>query len=185
MFRKAPATAPSIRRQYETRGVGGFYTEDGATYRNPHEPGIRQSLLQIVPEWELDLSHVLDLAAGSGEATLVLRELGAGQIDGIDPYTHEAYFERTGAVAGRETFETIADGALIARRYSLIICSFALHLVERSRLPQLAYQLSCISRQLLVLTPHKRPVIREAWGWKLTHETVCQRVRSRLYRSTG
>src|SRR3712207_7013812 len=42
------------------------------------------------------------------------------------------------------------------RDYSAIVCSFALHLVEPSRLPALAIQLSLVGAALLTLTPHKR-----------------------------
>jgi hypothetical protein len=175
----------SIRGQYETRGVRGFYTESGADYRNPHEPQVRRCIARAVETWRPDLSHVLDLAAGSGEATLALRELGAARIDGIDPYTADAYFSRTGTPADRFTFEQIASGALTGRRYTLIVCSFALHLCEPSRLPGVAQHLSLVSDALLILTPHKRPVIRPEWGWELTGEQVIERVRSRMYRSTG
>lgn len=180
-----PRNPKPIRHEYETRGVRGFYQDRGSHYRNPHEPAIRESLQLVVRDWDLDLTHVLDLAAGSGEVTLALRDLiGAQRIDGIDPYTFKAYQSRTGQAAGRETFEQISGGALADRNYSLIVCSFAMHLVERSRLPGLAQALSRIADSLLILTPHKRPEIRPDWGWKLTHERVTQRVRSRLYRST-
>lgn len=179
--RKRPTT---IRREYETHGVAGFYRSGGADYRNPHAPQIRANLQIVAREWEVDLSDVLDLAAGSGEVTLALRKLGAGRVDGIDPYTFDAYQQRTGRAAGRETFEEVAAGALSGRYYSLIVCSFAMHLVERSRLPGLCDALSRIGDSLLILTPHKRPEIRESWGWGLTREMVVQRVRSRLYRST-
>jgi hypothetical protein len=178
-----PGERRPIRHEYEEHGVDGFYQQSGATYRNPHEPQIRKSIRAAVRDWSLDLKHVLDLAAGSGEATLALRDAGATRIDGIDPFTFEAYLDRTGQIAGRETFEQIAAGALAGRNYSLIVCSFAFHLIEPSRLPQVAYQLSTIANQLLILTPHKRPQIREAWGWALTQERVMRRVRSRLYQS--
>ena len=173
----------AIRHEYESQGVEGFYRDRGGDYRNPHEPMIARSIEIAAREWRLDLTKVLDLAAGSGEATLALREAGARHIDAIDPYTFEAYERRTGAPAGRETFEQIAEGALAGRSYSLIVCSFALHLLERSRLPQVCVQLSLISPALLVLTPHKRPHVREEWGWSIEREMVVQRVRSRLYRS--
>lgn len=176
-------TSKAIRHEYEDRGVEGFYREAGNRYRNPHEPQIRRSLSVVVREWKLDLSRVLDLAAGSGEVTLSLRDLGAAAIEGIDPFTHAAYRERTGREAGRESFEQIAAGALSGRSYSLIVCSFALHLVEPSRLAQLCYQLSTVGDRLLILTPHKRPEIRQPWGWDLTAEKVLSRVRSRLYQS--
>jgi hypothetical protein len=178
--RKQPA---SIRHAYESLGVARFYREKGKAYRNPHEPQIRACLNHAAREWKLDLSHALDLAAGSGEVTLALRELGAGHIDAMDPFTFDAYHHRTGAAATRESFEQIASGAISDRRYSLVVCSFAMHLVERSRLPGLCGALRCITDSLLILTPHKRPEIREDWGWKLTQETVIQRVRMRLYQS--
>jgi hypothetical protein len=171
----------AIRHEYQARGIAGFYRERGSEYRNPHEPQVRESLGIAVREWKLNLTHVLDLAAGSGEVTLALRELGATRIDGIDPYTSQAYLERTGQIAGRETFEQIAQDALAGRRYSLIVCSFAMHLIEPSRLPKLAYALHQVGDSLLILTPHKRPEIRAASGWELTREMLVRRVRSRLY----
>jgi hypothetical protein len=179
-----PATRKAIRHEYEDRGVEGFYRDRGGDYRNPHEPQIRKSIGIAAREWRLDLSRVLDLAAGSGEATLALRSCGAEAIEGIDPFTFDAYHQRTGQPALRMSFEQIASGELAGPRYSLIVCSFALHLVEPSRLPRLCYQLGVIGEQLLVLTPHKRPRIAQAWGWELREEMVIQQVRSRLYRST-
>jgi hypothetical protein len=172
-----------IRAEYERRGVRGFYAESGADYRNPHERQLRSCLEHCIKTWCPDLSHVLDLAAGSGEVTLALRELGAARVDGIDPFTFEAYLARTGHPAERLTFEGIAAGALAGRRYSLVACSFALHLVEPSRLPAVCRQLALVSDALLVLTPHKRPVVRREWGWELVAEEVVERVRARAYRT--
>jgi SAM-dependent methyltransferase len=173
----------AIRDEYQARGVSAFYRESGGDYRNPHEPQIERLLGIVARDWNLNFTRVLDLAAGSGEVTLALRRLGAGHTDGIDPFTFAAYEERTGQAAGRESFEQIADGALAGRSYSLVVCSFALHLLEPSRLPKVVYQLSCIGDRLLILTPHKRPLIRPDWGWEREHEMVVQRVRARLYRS--
>jgi hypothetical protein len=173
-----------VRIGYERLGVAGFYARHAKDYRNPHEDAIRLVLTRVVREWSLDLSNVLDLAAGSGEITLALREMtGAktGAIHGIDPLTHAAYETRTGQKAGRESFEEIAAGALRGQRFSLIVCSFAMHLLEPSRLPMLAMELSRLSSALLILTPHKRPQIKEDWGWKLDQEQVQQRIRARLY----
>jgi hypothetical protein len=178
------AECEPVRTGYEKLGVAGFYKSHARSYRNPHEPAIRTLIHRLVGEWNLDLKCVLDLAAGSGEITIALREMpgsDVGKIHGIDPMTFEAYEKRTGQTAGRESFEAIAVGALRGRNYSLIICSFAMHLLEPSRLPMLAMELNQISSALLILTPHKRPVIREDWGWKLTRETVQERVRARLY----
>lgn len=187
---KRSATGPStgrrgaIRHAYERYGPAEFYRSFGADYRNPHEEAIGNALQEAMARWRPDLSHVLDLACGSGEATLALRPL-AGSIDGLDPYTYEAYLARTGQRAERWSFEQIAAGALEGRRYSLIVCSFALHLLERSRLPLLCRQLSRVAPALLVLTPHKRPEIASSWGWILRDEFVLERVRARLYDRTA
>ncbi len=173
----------AIRKAYEQEGVGGFYKLHGEAYRNPHEAAIRSALSDGLARWQVDLSRVLDLACGSGEVTLALQARGCTTIDGIDPYTGEAYRNRTGKLAEPVTFEQIAEGALEDRQYSLIVCSYALHLLPASRLPNLAYQLHRIAPTLIVLTPHKRPILREAWGWRLEDELVVERVRARLYRS--
>lgn len=175
----------AIRHQYEELGAQAFYEQHGAAYRNPHEAAIGAVLRAVVPEWQLELVRVLDLACGSGEVTLVLRELGAGSIDGADPYTGAAYLARTGQAAEPFSFEAIAAGALAGRSYSLIVCSFALHLLPISRLPELLFRLAELAPQLLILTPHKRPELKPAWGWTLTQETVLERVRARLYQRLG
>ena len=175
--------SPSIRSEYETRGVNAFYSGSGATYRNPHEPQLRRCITFAVDKWRPDLARVLDLAAGSGEATVALRELGAGHVDAIDPYTADAYLARTGHSAERYTFEDVAAGVLSERRYTLVVCSFALHLCEPSRLPAVAQQLSLVGDAMLILTPHKRPAIKPEWGWTLAGEEVVERVRARMYRS--
>lgn len=171
----------AVRQAYEQYGAPGYYQRYGATYRNPHEPIIAELLGLAVARWQLPLGQVLDLACGSGEATLVLRALGAGTIAGIDPYTSAAYVARTGQPAEQLDFEQIAAGALMGRHYDLIVCSFALHLVPLSRLPGLAVQLSLLADTLLILTPHKRPELQPAWGWTLRGELLHQRVRARYY----
>ncbi len=174
--------ATAIRHRYEQHGVEGYYSQFGAEYQNPHEPVIREVLRAAVERWRLDLTRALDLACGSGEVTLALRELGGREIDGVDPHTGEAYLARTGQQVESLSFEQIAAGALAGRSYSLIVCSFAMHLIDVSWLPALLSQLGMISDRLLILTPHKRPEIKAEWGWRLEDELVIERVRARLYR---
>ena len=173
----------SIRGEYETHGVRAFYEQHGAQYRNPHEQSVARALVTAVRAWAPDLTRVLDLACGSGEVTLTLQALGAGAIEGVDPYTGRAYQERTGQPAEPLSFEDVAAGSLAGRAYSLIVCSYALHLLQPSRLPQLAYTLSQLAPTLLVLTPHKRPHLRPEWGWALAGELVVERVRVRGYQN--
>jgi 2-polyprenyl-3-methyl-5-hydroxy-6-metoxy-1,4-benzoquinol methylase len=80
----------AIRNAYAREGADQFYRRHGASYRNPHEEILREILARAVDDWRLDLSAVLDLACGSGEVTLALRERGA-VVQGMDPYTGAAY----------------------------------------------------------------------------------------------
>jgi 2-polyprenyl-3-methyl-5-hydroxy-6-metoxy-1,4-benzoquinol methylase len=169
-----------IRPQYEELGVEGYYTTHGSSYRNPHEKQIHV-LLETMHS-HLDLSSVLDLACGSGEVSIKLLEKGA-TVSGIDPFTQEAYLARTGLIALNYSFEDIAAGSLEGQVYSLVVCSFAMHLCEISRLPNLCYQLAQISPKLFVVSPHKRPVLKPEWGWQLEVETSFERVKARLFTS--
>jgi SAM-dependent methyltransferase len=173
-----------IRGEYERLGADAYYRAHGGEYRNPHEQAIEKALKSAVAKWRPDLSHVLDLAAGSGEATIILQNLGAAEVEGIDPYTADAYERRVGRPCERISFEQVADGALAGRRYSLVVCSFAMHLLDESRLPLLAMQLAMIAPRLWIVTPHKRPRLERAWGWETEDEIIVRRVRIRSHQST-
>lgn len=173
-----------IRREYDRLGPDAFYQQHGSTYANPHADIVRALVRDVAREQSLDLTHCLDLAAGAGEATLGLLDAGANRIDAIDPYTHLAYQRAIGRQCEQVTFEQIAQGALRGRLWSLIVCSFAMHLVERSRLPAVCLELASLSPALLIVTPHKRPIISSDWGWQLRCESIRDRVRARVYDHT-
>ncbi len=178
-----PIPIRPIRQEYEQHSVRGFYESFGSKYRNPHEGAIAKLVALSVDRWQLNCDRVLDLACGSGEVTLALHSLGYHNISGIDPFTYDAYRQRTGNEAETYSFEDIADGILSGRQYSLIICSFALHLVPISWLPLVIYQLSLIAGSLVVITPNKTPNLKPEWGWILLDEIVINRVRARLYQT--
>ncbi|MDM8559184.1 hypothetical protein [Candidatus Parabeggiatoa sp. HSG14] len=178
-----PVEQKAIRTIYEKYGVKAFYKNFGNSYRNPHEAVIFKIIETVHNDYQIDFTKVLDLACGSGEVTLALETLGYTNVEGIEPYTYNAYFERTGKHAEKYCFEEIEQGLLSKKLYTTIICSFALHLAEPSRLPILLYQLSRMTPFLLVITPHKRPEIQSQWGWTLLNEWQIERVRGRLYHS--
>lgn len=84
------------------------------------------------------------------------------------------------------SFEDIAAGVLDGRHYTTVVCSFALHLCKQSYLATTCSALAMAADYMIVLTPHKRPEIKPAWGWKLVSDERDDhwRVRSRLYSST-
>lgn len=169
-------TKQSIRSHYQSQGIVPFYQKHGGTYSNPHVKDIRKCINVVFSMWKPPMNKVLDLACGSGEITSHIK---ADNITGIDPYTQEAYFKSTGKTALPYSFEDIISGAIQDHSYDLIICSFAMHLLETSRLPALCYALAQVSKNLLILTPHKKPII--SWAWNIQGELYLNRVRARWY----
>lgn len=175
----------AIRKAYEEHGVTEYYQQYGDSYINPHEEAVAAVVAYAVTTWYLPTERVLDLACGSGEVTLALSALGVSTIVGVDPYTGKAYQARTKQNVLPLSFEDIAKGKLQEERYSLIVCSYAMHLVEVSWLPLLLHQLAIMSHQLLIVSPHKRPVIKPSWGWTLRDSVTLDRVHGRWYSYTG
>ncbi len=171
-----------VSDKYRSMGVEEFYIQKGGSYRNPHEFAVKEILVELLSEIDTN-AYMLDLACGSGESTLAMEQCGMSKIDSIDPYTHEAFRRRVGRQAEKFTFEQIANGGLKDRKYDVIVCSFAMHLMEVSRLPTLCYQLSTIAECLIIITPIKRPEIKRGWGWTLEKETMKHRVKARTYQS--
>lgn len=57
-----------------------------------------------------------------------------------------------------------------------------MHLADDSLLPGLCMQLAMIAKYLIILSPHKRPVIK--WGYKELDEIVKDKTHARYYEST-
>ncbi|OCH91891.1 hypothetical protein OBBRIDRAFT_825085 [Obba rivulosa] len=221
----------SMRDNYSEHGVGEYYKKVGATYRNPHFPGIRSCIfLWLNRWWQMERQKspsdpwiAFDMACGSGEATLSILEwwqLGrisyeqeqkdtelnpspndAGAIRprrpkvksvtpppldstaprpvviATDPYTADAYHSRTALQCASLCFKDIAEGSFPSlppslqtsdepSKLDMVVCSFALHLVESpSELFALLWELSTKARWLIIIAPHKKPDIKDGWGW--------------------
>lgn len=170
----------SIRKSYENNGVKNFYLQSGNSYTNPHIKDVQMCLRESVNTWNLPTSSILDLACGSGE---VSECFGSTNVTGVDPYTQKAYFNRIGKYPLSYSFDDIINGVLLEHRYDIIICSYAMHLIEESKLPNLCYALAQISNKMLIVSPHKKPDIKQAWA--LSGELYVNRVRSRYYVLNG
>ncbi|KAF8685540.1 hypothetical protein RHS04_00629 [Rhizoctonia solani] len=89
--------------------------------------------------------------------------------------------ETVNADHGEATTATVEDSHPEDREiYDLVICSFALHLLTTpGSLYELLSTLSYGARWLVVLEPHKKPEIKEGWGWTLWDVTVWQEAQGR------
>ena len=192
-----------VRNAYAAHedGATGYYAESGASYANPHDGGVRQCVHDAIRLWpelfrglvtgdpdDNDGERVLDLSCGAGEVTDALVKAGVPveRVDACDPYTSEAYYRRVGKTCHDWSFEDIARGDLVGRRWKTVIRSFAMHLCEKDFLPPLVMMLACSCDALIVLTPHKRPELDPSWGFTLTEERrdATWRIRTRRYDKT-
>lgn len=183
----------SIRSAYENLGSDAYYSAHGSSYTNPHEESLTRALHSALGSWEgivlqsPGLLRGLDFACGSGEAsTAFLQWHGAKkcELEASDPFCYEAYEKRMNLPCYKWSFQDVAGGILHeVEPYDIVLSSFALHLIE----PQWKHiTLSALARStrfLVVLTPHKRPVVEESTGFLQRGEIVHERVRVRLYES--
>lgn len=174
---------PSIRQNYEIYGVEDFYKKIGSDYKNPHSDMIKDAIIEINSKNIVDFSNVLDLASGMGEVTSILKELGYNDIVGCDPYLYNEYMKETGKKCYKYSFEDIQQGKLDNKKYSTIVCSYALHLAEPSIISTLMWKLSLISEYFIIISPNNNPIIKENNGWELINSFRKSKSKIRIYTS--
>lgn len=142
----------AIINEYKKHGVDNFYRLHSHDYENPHKAVVEDLILDAKDKWHIN-GNVLDLCCGSGEVSNVLKDF---DVEGLDAYTKELYEKNTNNRCIQMTFKDIVRFGL-EKSYDNVICSYALHLCEKSMLPMLLYQISQASNNLFVVTPHKKP----------------------------
>ena len=113
--------------------------------------------------------------------TVALQHLGYKNIYGIDPYTFEKYQEVTNIPCGKSTFIEILDGAIDDLKFDVIVISYALHLVKEGMMHNFCNKLAELAKKLIVISPHKFPVMKETFGWKEMEHFVLDRVHFRAF----
>lgn len=161
-------------QEYAKFGIKGFYEEIGESYTNPHQKDIK-NLIKVISVPNL---RYLDLGAGDGIVSQELIANNCLNVEGCEPFLNDLYKSRTKLSCLTFSFEDIAKG-LLNKQYDVIVCSYAMHLAEKSILPNLLFQLSQSCRKLIILTPHKNPVINIYWT--LQEETVLNKTTMRIY----
>lgn len=165
-----------VRDEYSKHGVDEYYLKHGNEYENPHFETVK-TLLQR----ESISGLVLDLACGNGEATMCL-DSSEVSVVGCDPYLYDQYIANVDNICYNYSFDDVIDGKLENHDFDVVICSFAMHLCDSSKLNALLYQLARISRELIILTPNKKPEINDNY-WLQWKEVLLDRVRMRRYSS--
>jgi hypothetical protein len=160
---------PDIRKNYEIMGVEDFYNKIGGEYKNPHIDDIEKCIKKCIGLGFDEFDKTLDLASGTGEITTILNELGYNNIDiiGCDPYLYREYTQKTKNTCLNYSFEDIQKGSLSGYEFDTIICSYGLHLADDSILAELFWNLSLISKILIIISPNNRPEVKKDYGWEL------------------
>jgi hypothetical protein len=172
----------AIREEYADHGVEAFYKTHAHVYENPHFLYIK-SLLEK-NKTRIDYSNVLDFCGGGGEVTIILQGMGFENAIGCDPFTFKLFEKNTGKKCWRFSFEEVVKRKLTAKYppssqeslqtvkkpFSAIICSFGMHLCPEKMLHPLVFQLFSLSEILVIITPHKRPVLENIEGVQLFFE---------------
>jgi len=168
-----------IRNEYSKNGVDNFYINNAESYKNPHEIIIKKHLDNFfkINQFKKNIK-ILDLCSGNGEISRILAENNFINYKGCDPYMYNIYIKNIKKDCLNYSFKDLAIGKL-KEKFDLIICSFALHLADRSMLNIILYQLSLSTNKLIILTPHKKPEIKNFF--KLKNEIYKNKVRLRYY----
>jgi SAM-dependent methyltransferase len=170
---------------YHDVGVKQYYEQSGSDYANPHRYDIERLIRKkLTPGHNPYLrveDSILDLACGSGEATVALQHLNYKNIAGVDPYTFAKYKEVTGLPCAEHTFLDILNGAMDGHHFDAIVISYALHLVKEGMMHDFCSKLTELCDKLLVIAPHKFPVMKETYGWREVEHFVLDRVHLRVF----
>lgn len=172
----------NFRKLYNSSGGGSdkFYKENGNVYKNPHTKVVQQIITNL--NFKSDI-NILDLGCGGGEVTIALQSKGLNCIHGADPYTYKLYKENTGITAFTYSFQDIAYNCVELPKYDVIIASFSLHLCPINLLKLTCLNLALNSKWLIIISPHKNPIIQNDFGWNLKTNYKINRVHVRIYKS--
>lgn len=183
----------SMRENYKTDGIVGYYQKTKDSYKNLHEKDVENIVnryLEGLDNRETAFCRILDMSAGSGEVTLACRKWERNnsrmlKITATDPFTFDLYKKRTLEECHNMNFNDIANGSLGELEFDHVVCSYALHLTnDNSELFSLLYDLCHRSKWLFVISAGKKPAIKKEWGWELSRSFAIGRCRGRVYRST-
>ena len=157
-------------------------------YKNPHSKKFGPIIKKVIQWLPFDLSiesqkcPVLDLACGTGEITIQLMNQNIDHVVGIDPFLATSYSENTSKPVLQNSFEDIYQEKILLEKYSIVFCSYALHLCEDPS--ALLEVLKRYTQYLCVVTPHGLPIISLESGWVRIFDFKYSNIKVYLYEFT-
>jgi hypothetical protein len=170
----------SIRSEYEKSSVDDYYKTKSHEYSNPHKVRVEKCLDYLIDNYEID--NFLDLSCGDGLVSDYLSGLGFNNFSATDPYFCDIWNKKfNDKKCYSLSFEDISKNGL-PERFDTIICSYALHLCEKSHLNNLLYQLSLSCDKLVVISPSKYPILTQDY-FKIIDNNIIDRTHIKIYKS--
>ena len=93
---------------------------------------------------------------------------------------YRLYMKETGKRCYQYGFDNLQTGCL-KENFDTIICSFALHLCPKSRLPDVLWNLGMSAPCLIVISPNKNPQCDGISGWALSENYSLNRIKMKIY----
>lgn len=170
----------SVRNNYQKFGSpSNYYKSEKEKYTNPHIDKI-EKCLDITSE-KIDIGYFLDLGCGNGEVSKYLQSNGYNRFKGCDPYFDNIYRKNLNKDCLKMSFEYISKKG-IDDKFDTIICSYSIHLCDKSHFNNLLYQLSTICSNLVIISPSKYPEINNNY-FDMEYSTIVERTHLRIYSS--
>lgn len=168
-----------IRDEYSRIGIENFYKQNSKSYINPHLNKIHMCLDWVLSK--INILSVIDLGSGNGEVTLYLNKKGITNSIGCDPYLSDSYKENTGNDCLTYSFENISNNGL-EDFYQTVICSYALHLCDKSYFNNLLFNLALNCKYFVLISPSKYPIITENY-FNIIDSTIINKTHCKIFES--
>ena len=104
---------------------------------------------------------------------------------GCDPYLYREYELNTNKKCLEYSFSDIQRNKLNDMKFDTIICSYGMHLADGSILPELLWNLSLISKTLILISPNNNPPVKKDNGWVLIESFKEGKSKCRIYESNN
>lgn len=170
----------SIRSEYEKSSPEEYYKTKSNDYENPHKDRVIKCLDFLINK--IEIGTFLDLAAGDGVVSEYLNKRGFLDFKAYDPYFYEILTSKFGGEnVEKISFQDIAKDGIIDN-FDTIICSYALHLCDKSYLHNLIWNISNSCKYFVTISPSKYPILDYSF-LKIIENEVIERTHIKIYKS--
>lgn len=175
----------SFRQLYTSSGNSDlYYINNGNSYSNPHEASIQKIVKNLVQKFFTIQYSYLDLGCGGGQVSKALDSIGCKNVVGLDPYTTSLYKKNCSYHILAHSFQDVAYNKIQLDACDVVIASFSLHLCPTNDLKLLCINLALVCKWLVIISPHKNPVLTEDCKFKLVEIFKTDRIHVRIYKSS-